>query len=522
LSAEKIIYFLKLIIAVFFFLVSCTSHERIQDYVYYRIKSNPSTLDPAMIVDVMGGVIAAKLFNGLVRLDSELNIVSDIAESWEVSDDGTSYVFHLRHGVHFANTGREVTADDVKYSFMRILDPRGRSPNTWVLDRISGTKDYMAGKTDDVRGIEIVDDYTLKITLERPFSPFLNLLTMTAAYIVPAEEVKKWGADFSTHPVGTGPFMLKEWRHNDRLVLGKNKNYFFESPEVEGMVYRIIPEDLTAVTEFELGNIDVLTIPSYEYSTYKGSKKWKNFISSINGLNTYYLGFNCSRPPFNSVNLRKAISYSIDREKILATFYENRGRLAEGPVPDVIRQWKPPEQLQYNPERAKRIIEEENLTGRKIKFYVTSDREVVDIAEIIQSYVRKTGLQVELKQFEWSAYKYALNSGEPDMFWLSWWADYVDPENFLFPLFHSSNHGASGNRTMYTNKEVDRFIEAGQEEVSTTARNYYYMRAEEMIAEELPFLYFWHKTEFSLRHPHVRNYKMYPVYSMDKGVDISF
>jgi ABC-type transport system substrate-binding protein len=153
---------------------------------------------------------------------------------------------------------------------------------------------------------------------------------------------------------------------------------------------------------------------------------------------------------------------------------------------------------------------------------VSADQDVVDIAEVIQYYLKKVGLDVRIKQLEWSAYKSALNNGEADMFWIGWWADYPDPENFLFPLFHSSNHGAGGNRSRYTNKEVDRLIEAGQGAADPSDANRYYRAAEKIITSDCPWVFFWHRTDFTLRQPWVKQYKIYPIYSMDKGVEVSF
>ena len=319
-------------------------------------------------------------------------------------DGGTTYIFHLKKDVKYTNK-RIVTADDFKYSFKRILSPSGKSPNTWVLEKISGAKDFMQGRAPDISGIEIQDSYTLKIRLDQPFSPFLYLLTMTAAYVVPKEEVERLGADFSSHPIGTGPFVLKEWRNNNEIILVRNNHYFSEHAKIEGIVYRIIPEDLTAVTEFELGNLDVITVPASEYSRYRTAPEWKEYLSSVNGLNIYYLGFNCSRPPFDNLDLRKAVSYAIDRDKILKTFYENRGRLAQGPVPDILRKWQMHFPYSFDPQKAKRIIDAEGMKDRTVLFYITADQEVIDMAEIIQSYLQKAGLRAEIKQLEWSAYK---------------------------------------------------------------------------------------------------------------------
>ncbi len=275
------------------------------------------------------------------------------------------------------------------------------------------------------------------------------------------------------------------------------------------------------MTEFELGNLDIITIPASEYIRYRKDPRKQNFISSLKGINTYYLGLNCSRPPFHNLNVRRAISYAIDREKILNTIYEGRGRLAKGPVPDTIRTWDNKPQYEYNPGKAREIIKKEKQEGITISFYVTADQEVIDIAEVIQSYIKTVGIDVRIKQLEWSAYKEALNRGEPNMFYLSWWADYPDPENFLFPLFHSSNFGAGGNRTRYSNPAVDFMIEKAQQALDRNKRDILYKKAEQLIIADAPWVFLWHRTDFTIRQPWVKNYKIYPIYSMDKGTEIS-
>lgn len=490
-----------------------------EGYLHYRLNTNPTTLDPALIVDVTGGLIAAKIFNGLVKIGDDLQIIPDIAERWEITPDGLTYVFKLRHGIKFSN-GREIKAQDFKYSFERLLNPSTKSPNTWVLEKISGARAFIEGKSPEITGLRVIDDYTLQISLEKSFSPFLKLLSMTAAYVIPKEEVEKLGPDFSSHPVGTGLYVLKNWTPQTEIILERRADYFEKDAGVKGIIYRIIPEDLTAVSEFELGNIDILTIPSSEYTRFTGDPSKKDMISSIEGLNTYYLGFNCSKPPFNNTNARKAIVYAIDKEKIFKTIYEKRGRIAYGPIPDKLRKWHIQNKYEYNPELAKKIIKEIGLNGKTINFYITADQEIIDIAEVIQSYIEAAGINVKIKQLEWSAYKKAVNEGEAEIFYLSWWADYPDPENFLFPLFHSSNHGAAGNRTRYTNHLVDKLIEKAQFAYDEKERISLYSEAEKLIIEEVPWLCLWHKTEYTIRQPWVKNYKTYPIYSMDKGTDI--
>lgn len=499
---------------------SCKPSNRLEDYIYYRLNANPSTLDPALIVDVSSASIASKLFNGLVKLNSNLEVIPDIAERWEVSKDGLRYRFYLKQKVRFLS-GWEVKAHDFKYSFERVLDPKTKSPNTWVFDKVEGAKEFQRGLAKEVKGFKIIDDYSLEIRLKKPFSPFLSMLTMTPAYVIQKEDAEKKRNDFSTYLIGTGPFVLRKWLPNRELILERNEDYFDKKARLKGIVYKIIPEDLTTITEFELGNIDVISLPASAYSKFKNDKQWDKNILSLEGLNTYYLGLNSSRPPFNNINLRKAISYAIDRERILNTFYEKRGRLAAGPVPDLMRRWDLKVSINYAPEIAKEIIKKEGLSGIRVNMYVTADQDVVDLAEIIQSYLSDVGINVSIKQLEWSAYKDAINKGEPDMFWLSWWADYPDPENFLFPLFHSSNLGPAGNRTRYVNREVDTLIEKGQNSFSERVRNKFYMEAENIIVRDLPWIPFWHRTDFIVKQPWVKDYKVYPIYTMDKGVDVS-
>ncbi len=224
------------------------------------------------------------------------------------------YKFFLKKGVRFSN-GRGVESHDFKYSFERILDPKTKSPNTWVFDKVEGAKEFQKGGAKEVNGFRVINDHTSEIKLRKPFSPFLSMLTMTPAYVIPKEEVERWKNDFSSHPSGTGPFVLKRWLPNRELVLEKNENYFDRKAKVKGIVYKIIPEDLTTITEFELGNIDVISLPASAYSKFKNDKKWNKYIMSLEGLNTYYLGMNSSRPPFNNPDLRKAVSYAIDRKK---------------------------------------------------------------------------------------------------------------------------------------------------------------------------------------------------------------
>ncbi len=513
-----------LLFSISMLLAGCSSSNRINGFFYYRLNANPSTLDPALITDVAGASVAAKLFNGLVRLDYNMSVSPDIAERWQISRDGLRYIFFLKRGVRFSNNrevkAREVKARDFKASFERVLNPRTKSPNVWVFDKVEGAEAYRKGQAGDVAGFRVIDDYTFEIKLKSPFSPFLSILTTTPAYVVPVDELNRRN-DFLD---GTGPFRLKSWMPDRDVVLERKENYFDGRAKVRGIVYKIIPEDLTAVTEFELGNLDVISLPAQAYSKFRKDKKWSSRMISIEGLNTYYLGMNTSRPPFNNIKIRQAVACAIDTTKILRTFYENRGRPAAGPVPDLLRRWEINPALydiyKYDPQKSRNLIKNSGLSGMRVSLYVTADQEVVDLAEIIQSYLSHAGIEVVIRQLEWNAFKEAVDRGEPDLFWLSWWADYPDAEDFLFPLFHCSNIGPAGNKTRYCNKAEDDLIERGQLSLNEHDRNRYYMQAEELIIKDIPLVPFWHRTDFLIKQSWVRGYKVYPIYTMDKGMGI--
>jgi ABC-type transport system substrate-binding protein len=497
---------------------------RLPGYLYLRLNSNPTTLDPALITDVQGGGIAAKLFNGLVRFNENLDIIADIARSWRLSEDQLTYTFRLRHDARFSN-GRKITARDFRYSFERVLTPKTKAPLTWVLDKIDGANDFIAGRSAVISGIHVVDDYTLVLKLEKPFGPFLSLLAMTTAYVVPREEVERLGQDFGTHPIGSGPYVLSEWKHGQYLMLAAREDYFEGKPKLNGIYYRVIPEDLTAVMEFETGHLDVLLIPSSEYRRYTTDPAWRDLVFGRPGLNSYYLGLNCTRPPFNDVRVRQAVNMAIDRQHILNTVFEKRGVLAVGPIPPGL--WKANTltravaKYSYNPEKAKALIREAGAEGATINIYITLDAEVLDIIEVIQNYLTKVGLKVNITQLDWSAFKDAINEGKPDAFWMSWWADYPDPENFLFPLFHSASEGPGGNRTRCSDPELDRLIETAQRTMNERQRYRLYRDAEDRIIKNAPWVFMWHKADYFVIQPWVKDFKIYPIYSIDKRVDIT-
>lgn len=499
----------------------CTaaSVEREPDWIHVRLKKNPNTLDPARIVDLDSARIAAKLFNGLVSFDGQLQPIGDLARSWTLSADGRTYRFALRDDAFFCN-GRPVTAQDVIFSFERVLAPQTRSPRTWVLSRIQGAADFMQGRSTRVAGLRALGIHGLEIELSEPFAPFLSMLGLATAYVVPREEVERLGDEFGRQASGSGPFMLAEWKHNQHVRLMKNPHWRGPGPLSSGIVYRIIPEDFTAMVAFEKGSLDILPeIMASEYARYMRDPKWRDCVQQAIGLNTYYLGLNCSREPFNDVRVRQALNYAIDRKTMLAAMLDGRGESARGPVPPLLRRGPAPPGYGYNPQRARMLLAEAGYPdGFAMQIYQTADTENLDMCQAIQAYLQAVGIRASIVQLEWSTFLAAVADGEADAFWLSWWADYPDEENFLYPLFHSANLGAGGNRSQYVDARFDRLIDQAVTTPDSRKRDMLYTQCEHLIVEQAPWVFFWHKNACSIHRPEIQGYTTVPLTAMEKGI----
>lgn len=453
--------------------------------VRIRLRENPTTLDPALIVDVAGGAIAAKLFNGLVRVDEACKIIPDIAESWEVSEDGLVYTFKLHKGVKFVN-GKILTAYDVKRSFERIIR---ESPRKWIFEKVSK--------------IHVINDLELQIILKEPYSPFLSMLTMPNAYISP---------DGKT---GTGPYELISWEHDKKIVLKKRDSAHLN------IEYHIISEEFTAQAEFDLGNLDIMEVSPIQWLGVSKNKKNKAKQFSQTGLNTYYIGFNCRKPLFKNTRFRQALNYAIDRTAIINSILQGQAVPAWGPIPPALLKCKETYKYNYLPNKARRLLGGKyTMLENPIRLYVRAQAQAIQIAEVVQYYLSKIGAKVIITPLEWSAFKKAIDGGEADIFLMSWWGDYPDPDNFLFPTFHSDNIGAGGNRAYFQNKKIDKIIEKAQKELDLGKRSKLYYDTQRYISRQAPWIFLWHAKELYIIQSWVEGFKLYPIYNGEKGEDI--
>jgi peptide/nickel transport system substrate-binding protein len=491
-------------------LFSCVDRDKnIGKNVFrYNESANISTLDPAFARDQAIIWATNQLFTGLVQLDENLQIRPCIAKSWDVSDSGCEYLFHLRQDVYFHQspafkdgTGRRVVASDFVFSFSRILDPSVASPGFWVFNNLE--------KTGRKPPFEAINDSTLILRLAQPFPPFLGLLTMQYCSVLPHEALEFYGADFRSNPVGTGPFRFKIWQEGVKLVLVKNEHYFEKSgdqqlPYLDAVAITFIPDKQTVFLDFIKGKLDFMSGIDATYKdellTRLGTLKPK-YQSSISlntqpYLNTEYLGFmvnsktDSGNLALHDKRVRQAINYAFDREKMIRYLRNNIGTPGIfGIIPKGLPSFDSSRvYCHFNPVKAAQLLAAAGFPSGKglppITLTTTSD--YVDICKYIQHQVSTLGINMKIEVSTPAAIKEMKAEGKLAFFRASWIADYPDAENYL-SLFLSRNFCPRGpNYTHFSNTEFDRLYEKTMVTIDDSVRYFYYRQMEQIMMEEAP------------------------------------
>lgn len=465
----QITHYLSISCALFLFFSCVSGPNTDKEHLVFRYNeyANINTLDPAFSRTLQDNSVCNQLFNGLVQLDDELNILPCIAKSWEVSKDGLTYTFNLRNDVYFhkhalfgKDSTRTVTAKDFTYSFNRLRDEKIASPGSWVLNKVSHFK--------------AVNDTIFQISLKQPFPAFIGLLTMKYCSVLPKEIVEHYGSEFRSHPIGTGPFKFKRWEENIKLVLRKNENYFEtdengkQLPYLEAVALTFLPDKQSEFLQFVQGNLDFLNSLDASYkdelltATGQLREKYAETVNMIRGpyLNTEYLGFylDSKTPEIQSELIRKAINYGFDRKKMMIYLRNGIGNPANGGfIPVGLPGHSKNIGFSYNPKKAKQLIEqfkaESGINNPEITLVTTSN--YLSFCEFIQRELEKVGLTINVDVMPEATLRSARSNGKVDMFRSSWIADYLDAENYL-SIFYSKNFAPRGsNYFHYKNKQFD-------------------------------------------------------------------
>ncbi|MCC5778705.1 ABC transporter substrate-binding protein [Nitratireductor sp. B36] len=427
-------------------------------------KDDVSTLDPAIGYDWQNWSMIKSLFDGLMDyVPGTTELRPEIAESYEISGDGTVFTFKLRDGVKFHN-GRDLTAEDVKYSIERTVNPKTQSPGAGFFGSIKGFEEASSGDADGLSGITVVDDHTIKFELSRPDATFLHVLALNFAHVVPKEEVEKHGADFGKHPVGSGAFKLSEWTLGQRLVFERFEDYWNPGvPKLDQIIFEVGQEPVVALLRLQNGEVDVPGdgIPPAKFIEVQNDPKFKDLIIQGGQLHTGYVTMNVKMEPFDKPEVRKAVNMAINKDRILRII-NGRAVAANQPLPPSMPGYaKDYEGYAYDPEAAKALLAEAGLAdGFETELYVMNTDPQPRIAQAIQQDLKAIGINASIKSLAQANVIAA--GGEEDqapMIWsggMAWIADFPDPSNFYGPILGCDGAVPGGwNWAWYCNEDLD-------------------------------------------------------------------
>ncbi len=423
-----------------------------------------------------------------VDADGNSKIVPSLAENWDISDDGLEYTFHLRQGVKFHN-GNDFTAEDVAYTFHRMLTVES-GVNTEFIDQIKGADELLAGETDTLEGVEVVDDYTIKVTLKEPFAGFLASISSPGVSIYDSEATEAAGDQFGMDPavtVGTGPFEFSSWSFNNQLVLTRNEDYWKGASKLPGVVIKIIPDTETQSMMFESGELDILDLDYAADSVDRFTETYPDQIVQGPRVGIVYFTMNFNKEPFQDVRVRKAVQMSIDRQAILDALYGGRGQVEQGIFPHGLIGFNPnQEEIKYDPEAAKALLAEAGYADG-FDMEIAADSSASDTMtmalEIVSDQLAEVGIRAEIKNYDESTWLETRKSGELGSFMSTWSADYNDPDNFIYTFF--GNEEKTKIRSInYPDTEVMARVARARTIVNEDERLAEYKALEEKIVHE--------------------------------------
>jgi peptide/nickel transport system substrate-binding protein len=474
---------------------------------------NLDNLDPAFADDAYEGTFITQVFSGLLRADADLNVLPDVAQSWTISSDGLTYTFELRRDARFHNQ-RLITADDFIYSFTRLLDAR-RVPPGIIQDYliiVEGAADFIAGRSDHIRGLFAPDAHTLVIRLAKPYPSFLSVLCMDQAKVIPREEVDRDGPEvFGQHPVGSGPFRFSGKTNDGAWILVANREYFGAPAYLDSVVIHPLSHDggIQEHRDFFAGKLDVLSIRQSEVSEVMQRGNYR-IIRRLE-LAMEFIGLNCQVPPFNDVRVRQAVSLALDRPAIEAS--AGPGFLTPAGI-------LPPGMPGYTPEakilpqdvaRAKALLARAGYgPGHPLRFpfYVTArSKEGMARDSVIVASWARSGILADRKLVNWPELNEAIDRRTVPAFVITWIGDLPDPDTFLFTLLASEG---MFNMVNFRDAAMDSLLAKGRSETNLEARLDWYRQAERRALDQAPIIPLFNVMTAYAFQPQVRGVEMSP------------
>lgn len=455
--------------------------------------AEPSILIPMLASDSASFDVAGLIFNGLVKYDTDLSVIGDLAESWEISPDGLVITFHLRKDVNWTD-GVPFTAHDVMFGYKMIIDEK--TPTAY-------REDYL-----QVKKAEVLDKYTFRVTYDKPFAPALTSwgnLVILPKHLLEGKDITK--AEFGRDPVGMGPYVFKKWLSGQEVMLNSNRDYFEGRPYINGYVYRVIPDQAAMFLALKTGGIDMMGLTPIQYTKQTDNEFFKkNFQKFRYPVFSYtYLGFNLKHPWFQDKRVRQAIAHAIDKNEIIDVVLFGLGSPATGPyVPNTWPYNSGVKKYEFNPEKAKQLLKEagwEDNDGdgildkddNKFEFTILTNlgnNQRKKTATIIQWRLKEVGIKANIRVIEWSAFiNEFIDKRRFEAVMLGWGIG-IDPDQY--DIWHSSKiREKEFNFVSYNNPEVDELLEKGRRTFNIEERKKAYFRIQEILADELPYIFLY-------------------------------
>lgn len=500
------------------------------------------SLDPPQINDATSRHIGENIYDQLLTFDSALNLNPTLAKSYDISPDGLTYTFHLRDDVYFHDDacfpnskGRKFVAKDVVYSWSHALDPATNTLAYPYFQVIRGAKEYFESKAKlagGVSGLQAPDDTTFIVTLVEPFSPFINYVAVSNAFIIPKEAVDFYGKDLAHHGVGTGPFKFLEYKEGRHCIVIRNPKYWDKDqygnqlPYFDTVKYSFIQDNKSEILQFKSGALDhVYRIPNEFYQQVVDENKnlkgeWKKYqLTRLPAIATQFHGFNVTKPGVSNARLRRAIAFAIDRKKIVKYVLKGQAYLPgeHGLVPPSMPGY-PFESVKgfvfnLDSARAELEIARKELGGNLPELTLQLNKgggRNEDVAQAVQAQIKENlGLDVRLQITEWAQHTANIDEGKVSYFRLGWIADYPDPQNFL-NLLYGKNIPDSGpssiNQTRYRNAEFDKLYEAAIRETDRAKAMRLWAQADQLSVADAPQIILYYDEDYHLLQPWVRNF----------------
>lgn len=451
--------------------------------IIFALGGEPSLFNPILSSDSASSAVEGVIFSGMIRFNEKLEPEPDLATSWSVSKNGLVWTFRLRKGVKW-HDGAPFTANDVKFTFDSILNPKVNSVRRgdYIIDGVP------------IKFI-VVDKYTVKAILPKPYAPFLVSAAMSVIpkHLLAGKDINT--ALFNRNPIGTGPFKFKEWLSGDHVTVVRNANYYLKRPLLAEIIFKTIPDENSRLVALKTGQIDDSDIPPKDYKS----------IRSVPGLNIFeyetlvytYFGFNLKNPLFSDKRVRQALAYATNKDQIIGLVLKGLGKPAYCPTSPV--SWSYSDNVSkypYDLRKAKALLREAGFDGKKLEFTVLvnqGNKEREKVAIILQQQWEKIGFKMNIRVMEWSAMLKIVNAPkDPKDFdaVIMGWSLGIDPD--ARSIWHSSEYPRGLNFVAYKNPDVDKLIDLGRTTMERAKRKAIYAKMNKLISEDQPYIFLWY------------------------------